>query len=120
METNKKIVINLKAPIGSKIPIGLKIPINLQSPNIIGSTSLSTAGVAVIPIFDEKEVLNWNKRFSEELLKFREYLHPTESTIYVYGGFGALGNPSSYHNYLLKKGMPKVLQYFGGDPIAPI
>ena len=64
--------------------------------------TLWTQGVVVLPIFEQKELIDWNHRFKKELIQFPEYKNPTLSTIFVYGAFGALGNPSSYHNLMVR------------------
>lgn len=63
---------------------------------------LKNHGVCVVPVLSKKEVSCFQGLFNETLLDFKEYKSPTLDTIYVKGGFGGLGNPSSFHNYLVR------------------
>jgi hypothetical protein len=57
---------------------------------------LITDGVSVFPVLTKNELKCYHDHFYKEIKKFPEYL-PT-AKIYVQGGFGALGNPGSFHN----------------------
>lgn len=65
---------------------------------------LKRTGVTTIPVFTKTELPQLQKEFQETLLSFPEYSRqgPSEP-IYVLGGFGALGNPASFHNPLVRK-----------------
>jgi hypothetical protein len=54
-------------------------------------------GVCVIPVLTSKELKCYNTYFYKELEQFPEYKENTK-TVRVLGGFGGLGNPSSFHN----------------------
>lgn len=69
-------------------------------------------GVATIPIFEEQEIPFLQEQFDETLLSFPEYSrHPDNPSLnqsgneitYVLGGFGAFGNPASFHNNFARK-----------------
>lgn len=56
-------------------------------------------GVASVPVADAKKTLKIRKDLLVEASRFPEYLNPANpKTEYVLGGFGALGNPASFHN----------------------
>ena len=64
-------------------------------------------GAAIIPIFPQEDIPELEKNFDEACLSFPEYLRDPsnlslnpekQSMLYVLGGFGALGNPASFHN----------------------
>lgn len=54
-------------------------------------------GVVVIPVLEPDALTTYNAHFQYAMTQFPEYLH-TPDTIYVLGGFGAFGNPSSFHH----------------------
>lgn len=111
-KVHKKIILGSMKP---KIPIVMKTkPQSKLESIVLGDQSkvpieykkyaetLLKDGVVVIPVISEKDRPEWNQKFANELVKFPEYLNPTLSTIYVYGGFGALGNPASFHNSFVR------------------
>jgi hypothetical protein len=59
------------------------------------ANELSTHGVVVIPVLSTAECVEWNGEFRAALASFPEYL--PDPQVHVLGGFGALGNPSSFH-----------------------
>lgn len=71
-------------------------------------------GVITLPIIPEDQLECIHTEFIDTLKSFPEYNHPT--VFYVAGGFGALGNPSSFHNPLVRKlvhmAYPKVREFF--------
>jgi hypothetical protein len=54
-------------------------------------------GIAVIPHLSLDQVNTTRKEYLAGFLEFREYKKHEEFTPYVKGGFGAFGNPSSFH-----------------------
>jgi len=54
-------------------------------------------GVVVIPALSPDELQAYNAHFQYAMTQFPEYLH-TPETVYVLGGFGAFGNPASFHH----------------------
>lgn len=68
---------------------------------------LERTGVAVIPIIPKDELSDYRSEFKNTLREFPEYdrdeknpdLNKLGNTlVYALGGFGALGNPASFHN----------------------
>jgi hypothetical protein len=59
--------------------------------------TLYTDGVCVIPVLTSKELKCYHTHFYKELKHFPEYKENNKNPLVV-GGFGALGNPSSFHN----------------------
>ena len=61
---------------------------------------LSKLGVAVIPVFDEVGRKHWQQRIFDAMDDFPEYKQSQKGPQVqrVLGGFGALGNPSSFHH----------------------
>ena len=75
-------------------------------------------GVVVIPILNEKESKMYRKQFDIELNNFREYLVNEDNQFlningtkkyYLNNGFGAFGNPSSYHNPMVRDIRKKIM-----------
>jgi hypothetical protein len=64
--------------------------------------SLIENGYVIIPLLSNEELWFYHYYLKNELKNFPEYKSPDLDTIFVYGGFGALGNPSSFHNYLVR------------------
>lgn len=62
------------------------------------ASDLSTYGVAVVPIMDRASRAWWNGALFEAMDEFPEYRVTGRSVQRVLGGFGALGNPSSFHH----------------------
>jgi hypothetical protein len=63
-------------------------------------------GVTVYPLINPEETPKWRKRFRKTLAQFKTF-KPTDNVSwrdgkswYTMGGFGALGNPESFHNKL--------------------
>ncbi len=74
--------------------------------------SLMAIGVATIPIIPPEDLPGIRERFMETLRGFPEYNRDPENPDfdssgnrldYVLGGFGALGNPASFHNPLARE-----------------
>lgn len=59
-------------------------------------------GIHTIQIFEINELENLRTEFLEECKKFPEF-EKNENYKFVLGGFGALGNPSSFHNNFVRK-----------------
>ena len=68
--------------------------------------SLFVLGATTIPIISESELNHIREEFMEEMRQFPEYKRNTNADktkdgnpiTYVLGGFGAFGNPTSFHN----------------------
>ena len=67
--------------------------------------TLLTDGVAVVEIYSQPEIDERNDAFFSALEDFPEYRRgPADADImYVKGGFGALGNPSSFHHAFVRR-----------------
>lgn len=59
---------------------------------------LLSLGVAVVRSFDEAARKHWNRRLFDAMDDFPEYKLKGRSVQRVLGGFGAFGNPSSFHH----------------------
>lgn len=66
----------------------------------MSATQLFTEGVVVIPILIKEERDFYHRSIIGEIESFPEF--PDEKTVRVLGGFGALGNPSSFHNLTVR------------------
>lgn len=62
------------------------------------ASDLLEYGVAVLPIMDEGSRSDWNNRIFEAMDTFPEYKVKGRTAQRVLGGFGAFGNPSSFHD----------------------
>lgn len=62
------------------------------------ANDLRTYGAAVVPVFYEDERAAWEARLFEAMDEFPEYKARGRNAQRVLGGFGALGNPSSFHH----------------------
>ena len=61
-------------------------------------------GVTTIPILSSSKLDEYRTRLKQEMEQFPEYLrNSTNKLVYVLGGFGALGNPSSFHNPTIRQ-----------------
>lgn len=68
-------------------------------------------GVTTIPVLSSSQLEEYRKLLKQEMTQFPEYLrNTTNKLVYVLGGFGALGNPSSFHNPTIRKLRRKVYQ----------
>lgn len=62
------------------------------------AADLLALGVAVLPIMDERSREDWNNRIFDAMDEFPEYKRTGRDVQRVLGGFGAFGNPSSFHH----------------------
>jgi len=62
--------------------------------------NLKRYGVAVIPVLNRERLEYYNRSFLHEIAHFPEYI---DRQLLVKGGFGALGNPSSFHNLTIRE-----------------
>ncbi len=85
-----------------------KVPFN----NLSVEEKLYMYGVTTIPILSNGEIELFKQNFMNEMLNFPEYKRslsdPTKTLdnnplTYVLGGFGAFGNPSSFHNLIVRQ-----------------
>lgn len=76
----------------------IKIPISSFDTN-----SFELNGVITLPIIGFDELKNIQREFLDTLKHFPEYKSKKGISAYVLGGFAALGNPSSFHNELVRK-----------------
>lgn len=61
--------------------------------------TLHSVGAVVVPLFPPDELARANRRLYREIDRYPEYKHKNSvETPRVLGGFGAFGNPSSYHS----------------------
>lgn len=67
-------------------------------PLIDAGADLLSFGASVVPALDEVAREHWNDRLFEAMDDFPEYRVRGRSVQRVLGGFGALGNPSSFHH----------------------
>lgn len=65
------------------------------------SNDLYKDGVCVVPVLTNKELKCYYSMFYKELKHFPEY-NQSDNILYVLGAFGALGNPSSFHNKTMR------------------
>ena len=65
----------------------------------LAAEALANNGVVVIPVFDAETLVEMNTSVWGEMGDFPEYNQaiPAKERKFVLGGFGALGNPSSFH-----------------------
>lgn len=72
-------------------------------------------GYIVFPIFSKEECIQFIKDFQQTESGFREYNRDlqlgTKENPYVLGGFGAYGNPSSFHNMFVRKMREKKMEH---------
>jgi hypothetical protein len=62
---------------------------------------MNKEGYLIFKVFEPSELPELRKNFKEACKDFPEFLEVTDEE-YVLGGFGALGNPSSFHNYFTR------------------
>ena len=68
-------------------------------------------GVTTIPILSSSQLDEYRTNLKQEMELFPEYLRNSgNKLVYVLGGFGALGNPSSFHNPTIRRLRKKVYQ----------
>ena len=74
-------------------------------------------GVVVFPILSEEETNIFRTAFQRVRGEFPEFVKNTEDIPFVMGGFGAYGNPASFHNgyirYLRLFTAPIMSEFFG-------
>ena len=66
------------------------------------ANDLLTLGVAVVPVMDEESRSFWEDSMWQAIRSFPEYKRGGREMQRVLGGFGALGNPSSFHDPLVR------------------
>ena len=72
--------------------------------------SLLEHGYVVIRLFSEKESDQLVSEFQSTESSFPEYRHGTKKYPYVLGGFGAYGNPASFHNPFVRRLRSKFME----------
>ena len=65
----------------------------------VSQMDLFQEGVSIVPIFSSSKIKTYREGFQN--IQFPEFQAPTSS--YVMGGFGAYGNPSSFHNEVVRQ-----------------
>lgn len=76
-------------------------------------------GVTVFPLLSEKQTKSYREAFINARARFPEFLHTPDAQQIpdVMGGFGAYGNPSSFHNgyirHLRLATAPLMVDFFG-------
>lgn len=63
---------------------------------------LRTRGVVVVPLFSHDEVAVYHRDMLAELHKMPEFVDASSTSRFVEGGFGALGNSSSFHHPVVR------------------
>ena len=63
--------------------------------------SLNENGYIIYPLYEKQTLNSKRKEFLSECNNFQEF-KPNCNT-FVLGGFGALGNPSSFHNLFVRQ-----------------
>jgi len=66
------------------------------------AANLRRHGVAVVRVCNDKQLRTLNKNFWDAVVNFPEYKNPTKGAELVMGGFGALANPASFHNPMVR------------------
>lgn len=79
----------------------ISIDVNVDNDKYVNE--LKTNGITVIPFLDKEELEKYHKDFLKETTNFPEYISPDYKELLVKGGFGAFGNPSSFHNHTIRK-----------------
>ena len=64
----------------------------------MSAEDLATLGVVVFPIMREDERSIWEQEMWDAIDEFPEYKTKGRNAQRVLGGFGAFGNPSSFHH----------------------
>lgn len=65
------------------------------------AATLLQNGVVVMPVFNQHDLQLYNNAFWQTVKSFPEYKDP-QNAIYIQDSFGALGNPSSFHNPVVR------------------
>ncbi len=82
---------------------------NMDTSNPVNK--LLYVGVTIFPVYSQNELDNVGKKFDKACLDFPEYIRSpsnpeknskNQDLLYVLGGFGAYGNPSSFHNLFVR------------------
>ena len=73
-----------------------------QSNKLIQENLLDIDGYITIPIYKLEELKTLRQEFLNECKSFQEF-KSFPNNEFVLGGFGALGNPSSFHNLFVRK-----------------
>jgi hypothetical protein len=74
----------------------------------MAANDLVTYGVAVLPVMDEASRVWWEGLLFEAMDTFPEYKMHGRDVQRVLGGFGALGNPSSFHDPTIRQFRRKI------------
>jgi len=69
---------------------------------------IHTNGIAVVPY---PSTISNDFNFTQFIEEQVEFINPTENDIFVMGGFGAYGTPSSYHHPALRKIRTEICNY---------
>ena len=86
-------------------------------------------GVTTVPVYSQSELVDIGKKFDEACLSFPEYLrspsdpskNPEEQDLlYVLGGFGAYGNPASFHNMFVRNLRERANQSVTSKLLTPL
>lgn len=75
--------------------------LKVDPPQLPKSDTLRESGFIVLPLLTD--VRRYEQDLWDEVKKFPEYINPNEETRFVGGSFGAMGNPSSFHNPTVRK-----------------
>ena len=69
-------------------------------------TQLYTSGFCVVPVLTADEMVGMERRFAAVMREFPEFKADARAhtdSVYVCGGFSALGNPASFHNPFVRQ-----------------
>lgn len=79
----------------------------------IRAENLKKAGVVCVPVFkDESTRRKWASKVWDAMDDFPEYIQRGRRVQRVLGGFGALGNPSSFHHPTVRALRRKIKKHF--------
>lgn len=79
-----------------------------QYQNTMAAKDLSEFGVAVVPVMDASSRSWWEEAVWTAMDEFPEYKVKGKTAQRVLGGFGAFGNPSSYHHPVVRSLRSKI------------
>lgn len=69
----------------------------------MAADDLNRYGVVVLPVMNEAERSWWEESMWQAMDQFPEYKVKGKATQRVLGGFGALGNPASFHHPMVRR-----------------
>ena len=73
---------------------------------------LHELGVTVVPVMDDSSRKHWERELFKAMDEFPEFKVKGREVQRVLGGFGALGNPSSFHHFVVRQFRRKMKRLF--------